>query len=68
MAGVLEMIVFACVDPQSLRGMAGAAQAWPPLAVYTLAFVLFWAVIAGASAITLLLAASPTDINSRSVR
>lgn len=68
MAGVLEMLVFALVEPQLLRGVAGAALEWSPLAVYSMAFVLFWAVIAAAAAMTLLLDAPSSDINSRGFR
>lgn len=68
MACVLEMLVFALVDPERLRGCAGLALGWSPLAVYSVAFIVFWAVIAAASAMTLLLDAPPADINSRGFR
>jgi hypothetical protein len=57
MAGVLEMLVFAMVDPGDLHGFGGSAITWPPQAIYSVAFFLFWAVIAAASAMTLWLAA-----------
>ena len=50
MAGVLEMIVFPFVDPALLTGFGGGALGWPPMAVYTVAFGLFWAVIAATAA------------------
>ena len=56
MAGVLEILVFALVDPGELHGFGGSAAAWPPQAVYSVAFLVFWAVIAAASAVTLWLA------------
>lgn len=59
MAGVLEMLVFALVDPQQLHGWGVDASLWPRGAVYTLAFFTFWAAIAVASAVSLWLAAPP---------
>ena len=56
MAGVLEILVFAMVDPGDLHGFGGPATAWPPQAIYSLAFLVFWAVIAASSALTLWLA------------
>jgi len=56
MAGVLEMLEFALVDPQQLHGWGVDASAWPRAAVYTLAFGVFWAAIAAASAVSLWLA------------
>ena len=55
MAGVLEIAVFAIVDPNDLHGLSGAPLEVSRQAVYTLAFLVFWAVIAVASAITALL-------------
>ena len=56
MAGVLEMLVFAQVDPAELHGFGNAVAAWPVQAIYSVAFLVFWAVIATASAVTLWLA------------
>ena len=55
MAGVLEMLVFALVDPGDLRWHGGEAIDVSRQAVYTLAFLAFWAVIAAAGAMTTLL-------------
>ena len=55
MAGVLEMLVFALVDPGDLRWLGGEAIDVSRQAVYTLAFLAFWAVIAAAGAISALL-------------
>ena len=63
MAGVLEMLVFALVDPTQLRWFGGAPVELPPSAVYTLAFFVFWAVIAIAGALTQLLEMSPDELN-----
>ena len=68
MAGVLEMIVFAFVDPAVLHGFDGLPLDWPPMAIYTTAFFVFWGVIAVAGAMTELLDTSPVEINSRSFR
>jgi hypothetical protein len=55
MAGVLEILVFALVDPTDLHWLGGAPIDASRQAVYTLAFLAFWAVIAAAGAITALL-------------
>jgi len=52
MAGVLEMLVFAVVDPSTLRGPGDELLGWSPQAVYSVAFLLFWAVISAAGWIT----------------
>ena len=56
MAGVLEMLVFAQVDPGELHGFGAAGAGWSAQAVYTLAFFTFWAVISVASSLSLWLA------------
>ena len=63
MAGVLEMLVFALVDPDALRWFGGSPIDMPPVAVYSLAFFLFWAVIAIAGALTQLLEMTPDELN-----
>lgn len=68
MAGVLEMIVFAFVDPWQLHGFGGQPLDLSPMAIYTIAFFVFWVVIAMAGALTELLGTSADDINSRSFR
>ncbi len=55
MAGVLEVLVFALIDPSELRWPGGAPIDASRQAVYTLAFLAFWAVVAAAGAITALL-------------
>lgn len=52
LAGVLEILVFAQVDPSELHSFGNSAAAWSPQAVYTLAFFVFWATISIASAVT----------------
>jgi hypothetical protein len=51
-AGVLELLVFAHVDPADVHTLAGAPVELSRQAVYTLSFFGFWAVIAAASAVT----------------
>ena len=68
MAGVLEILVFAVVDPSDLHWFGGAPMALPRTAIYTLTFLIFWAVIAAAGALTTLLTASAEEINTRAFR
>lgn len=67
MAGVLEVLVFAQVDPSELHGVAAAAG-WSRQTIYSVAFFVFWAVIAAASALSLWLAlpdpGGPADTDS----
>jgi hypothetical protein len=63
MAGVLEMLVFALVDPANLHWFGGAPVELSNSAVYTLAFFAFWGVIAIAGALTQLLEMSADDVN-----
>jgi hypothetical protein len=55
LAGVLEVLVFAMVDPSDLRWFGGAPINASRQAIYSLAFFAFWAVIAIAATITALL-------------
>jgi hypothetical protein len=57
MAGVLEMMVFAVVDPSSLHWFGAEAVEWSRSAVYSVTFFIFWGVIATSAAITGLLEA-----------
>jgi hypothetical protein len=68
MAAVLEVIVFALVDPGSLHGFGGAPIDLSATAVYSIAFFVFWAIIAAAATMTLLLGESELEINSRTFR
>jgi len=64
-AGLLEMLVFALVDPSDLHWF-GAPLELSRQAVYTLAFFVFWAVALVASALTLVLSLSAGELNRRS--
>lgn len=67
-AAVLEMLVFALVDPRELRWFGGDTLGWPPNAVYTIAFFVFWAVAASGAALALLLCSPPHGAAGRGVR
>lgn len=62
MAGVLEMLIFAMVDPQDLQWF-GQPLAMSRQGVYTVAFFVFWVVTMVSSALTTLLAMSPFELN-----
>lgn len=63
MAGVLETLVFAVVDPHEMRWFGGALIGGSPLAIYSAAFMMFWAAVATASALTGLLTLTADEIN-----
>jgi hypothetical protein len=52
MAGVLEMLVFAVLDPQQLHWFGAEPVAWESTTLYSVAFFAFWLAISLASAIT----------------
>ena len=64
-AGVLEIAVFAFVDPQSLHTVRGVSLQLSDTTVYSLAFFVFWVATAAACALTLLLQRAAEDVNSR---
>ena len=55
MAGVLEMLVFALVDPGELRWFGGEPLQASRMTVYSLCFLVFWAITAASTALTALL-------------
>lgn len=61
-AGVLEMMVFAVLDPQQLT-LFGVQVEWPREAIYTLTFFIFWVMLMVSSGLTLLLARPARDVN-----
>ena len=63
MAGVLEMLVFAVVDPGELHWFGGAVIAWPAQAIYSVSFLIFWGVISTAGALTALLSVESDAVN-----
>jgi hypothetical protein len=62
MAGILEMLVFALVDPQDLHWF-GHPLAMSREAIYTIVFFVFWIVNMASSALTTLLAMSSFELN-----
>ena len=63
MAGVLEALVFAVVDPHQLRWLGVGALDWSSAAVYTVAFFAFWVVSALTAALALMLEMPAEQIN-----
>ena len=61
-AAVLEMLVFALVDPADLHWF-GHPLALSREGVYTLAFFVFWGLTMASSALTTLLSLSPFELN-----
>jgi hypothetical protein len=61
-AGVLEMLVFAFVDPQDLQWF-GQPMDLSRQGVYTLSFFVFWVMTCASSALTTLLSLSPFEMN-----
>ena len=62
LACVLELLVFAMVDPQDLRWF-GQPVEMSRQGVYTIAFFVFWGVSMVASGLTTLLSMSPFEVN-----
>ncbi len=62
MAGALEMLVFAFVDPHDMHWF-GQPLALSREGVYTIAFFAFWLVTMASSALTTLLSMSPFELN-----
>ena len=55
MAGVLEALVFAVVDPSQMRWFGAERIAWSTSAIYSMTFLMFWGAIATSGALTQLL-------------
>lgn len=62
MAGVLEVLVFAMVDPQDLHWFGQTVQL-SRQGIYTIAFFAFWLVTMLSSALTALLAIPTLQVN-----
>lgn len=65
-AAVMEMLVFAFVDPLELH-LAGEAITWSRNAVYTVSFFVFWAVAMFSSLLTSMLSRSLVELNGAAV-
>ncbi|MFM8900190.1 MAG: hypothetical protein ACKOF9_09630 [Burkholderiales bacterium] len=68
MAGVLEILVFALVNPSDLHSLSGQALLWSDQAIYTVSFLVFWAIISAAGGMTWLLHQTNEAINTKSFR
>jgi hypothetical protein len=66
MAGALEVMVFAVVDPHEMRWYGGPLIGWAPLAIYSVTFMIFWSVIATSAAITAFLNRTAEEVNAQS--
>lgn len=62
MAGVLELLVFAVIDPQDMNWF-GHTFEMSRQATYTLGFFVFWFVVSVAGALTLFLSLPPNAVN-----
>jgi hypothetical protein len=62
MAGVLEMLVFAMINPEDLHWFGKAVQL-SHQGIYTISFFVFWLVTVLSSALTAFLAIPPSDVN-----
>jgi hypothetical protein len=54
-AGVLEGLVFSVIDPHELRWFAGSLIGWDAISIYSVSFLIFWAVVSLSSVLTALL-------------
>jgi hypothetical protein len=64
MAAVMEIVVFASVDPGELHWVGEQALPMSDATVYSLAFFVFWAVIGAACLLTLRLLLSAEELNT----
>ena len=62
MAGVLELLVFALVDPQDMHWFGHSFEI-SRQAVYTLGFFAFWLIISIAGALTIFLSLPADEVN-----
>lgn len=63
-AAVLEIAVFALVDPQALHTLAGERLALSDMAIYSIAFLGFWLCTSVACGLAVLLERGADDINA----
>ena len=61
-ACVLELLVFAVVDPGELH-WSGHSIGLSRQGVYTVSFFIFWLICSGCSALTTLLRMTPAEVN-----
>ena len=63
MAGVLEVLVFAVVDPSDLHWFRGPRIGWSTQAIYTISFLIFWGVTTATGLLTALMMQGPEEVN-----
>ena len=63
MAGVLEVLVFAVVDPGDLHWFRGPRIGWSTQAIYTISFLIFWGVTTATGVLTALMMMGPEEVN-----
>ena len=63
MAGVLEVLVFAVIDPGDLHWFRGPSIGWSTQAIYTLSFLIFWGVTTATGLLTALMIQGPEEVN-----
>ena len=64
MAGIMELLVFAIIDPNNLYWFGGSLQLSRE-GMYTLAFFVFWGIIMFSSALTTILSLSSSEVNKK---
>jgi len=64
MAGVMEALVFAVVDPSDLTWFGAERMALSRQAIYTLSFLIFWVVLSLSASISLALATTPEPVEN----
>lgn len=62
MAIVAEIVFFAVISPKDLY-LFGEPVYWSPVAVYSVGFLLFWALTASTVMLTLFMMQSPSDVD-----
>lgn len=61
-AALGELVFFVVIDPQELYFM-GEPVRWSPMAVYSVGFLMFWALTALTAALTLFMQKSAEEVN-----
>ncbi|MBB4841885.1 hypothetical protein HNP55_000380 [Paucibacter oligotrophus] len=62
MAGVMEALVFAVIDPSDLSWFGAERMALSRQAIYTLSFLIFWLLLCLSSSVSLALATAPEPV------
>lgn len=63
-AAALEGLVFAVIEPSSLRWFGGPAIDWSPISIYSFTFLILWGCVAAAGAVTTLLLREEVETRS----